>query len=216
MKERKTKILRNQKILKVTIFFLLIDMKEKKNISLAVTSFNSMLQSNVNEFKKVKLVLAGGYDDRLLENVEHFKELESLIAKLNVKENVIMLKNITDDERSQLLKCSLAVLYTPANEHFGIVPVEAMYMEKPVLACNNGGPKESIKDKETGFLLPENDIEQWGQKLKYIVQNKKEIQEMGKTCKARAIQLFSLKIFQDKINQHVESILAKKQKIKSE
>lgn len=104
-------------------------------------------------------MLAGGYDDRLLENVEHFKELESLIAKLNVKENVIMLKNITDDERSQLLKCSLAVLYTPANEHFGIVPVEAMYMEKPVLACNNGGPKESIKDKETGFLLPENDIE---------------------------------------------------------
>lgn len=40
--------------------------------------------------------------------------------------------------------CHLSVVYTPANEHFGIVPVEAMYARKPVIACNNGGPTESI------------------------------------------------------------------------
>lgn len=35
----------------------------------------------------------------------------------------------------------LAVLYTPEREHFGIVPVEAMYNQVPVIACNSGGPK---------------------------------------------------------------------------
>lgn len=104
-----------------------------------------------------------------------------------------MLKNISDKERRQLLIECRAVLYTPANEHFGIVPVEAMYMKKPVLACNSGGPKESILDKQTGFLLPENSPHAWGETLKYILQNKDVILKMGDACKDRAVKLFSLK-----------------------
>jgi alpha-1,3/alpha-1,6-mannosyltransferase len=45
------------------------------------------------------------------------------------------------------------LLYTPANEHFGIVPIEAMHLGCVVIACNSGGPLESIEDGETGFLL---------------------------------------------------------------
>ena len=56
------------------------------------------------------------------------------------------------------------LLYTPENEHFGIVPVEAMYMGCIVFACNSGGPLESVADGETGFLL-EPDEKIWGQKL---------------------------------------------------
>ncbi|TXH61693.1 MAG: glycosyltransferase, partial [Thiothrix sp.] len=32
-------------------------------------------------------------------------------------------------------------LYTPEKEHFGIVPIEAMFNNAPVIACNSGGPK---------------------------------------------------------------------------
>ena len=60
----------------------------------------------------------------------------------------------------QFVYNATAVLYTPENEHFGIVPVEAMYLKRPVLCCNSGGPKESIEDKVTGFLL-ENDAKIW-------------------------------------------------------
>lgn len=56
-------------------------------------------------------------------------------------------------ERSQLLRHSQCLLYTPENEHFGIVPVEAMYCNTPVIACNSGGPMESVKHGVTGFLL---------------------------------------------------------------
>jgi len=42
------------------------------------------------------------------------------------------------------MKNMIALIYTPTNEHFGIVPLEAMYMEKPVIACNSGGPTETI------------------------------------------------------------------------
>lgn len=38
-----------------------------------------------------------------------------------------------------MLRRSRAVLYTPHNEHFGIVPVESMYVGTPVIAVNSGG-----------------------------------------------------------------------------
>jgi len=44
------------------------------------------------------------------------------------------------------------LLYTPENEHFGIVPVEAMYMGCIVMACNSGGPLESVDNGVTGYL----------------------------------------------------------------
>jgi glycosyltransferase involved in cell wall biosynthesis len=40
----------------------------------------------------------------------------------------------SDDEKLVLLRRCCALVYTPANEHFGICPLEAMYMQKPVIA----------------------------------------------------------------------------------
>eukprot|EP00698_Gefionella_okellyi_P020539 TRINITY_DN6458_c0_g2_i1.p1 TRINITY_DN6458_c0_g2~~TRINITY_DN6458_c0_g2_i1.p1 ORF type:complete len:334 (+),score=39.09 TRINITY_DN6458_c0_g2_i1:78-1079(+) len=36
--------------------------------------------------------------------------------------------------------------------HFGIGPIEAMASGKPVIAANSGGPMETIRHEETGFL----------------------------------------------------------------
>ena len=45
-------------------------------------------------------------------------------------------------------------MYTPAREHFGYVPLEAMAAGRPVLAVDDGGPTETVVDGETGFLRP--------------------------------------------------------------
>jgi len=42
------------------------------------------------------------------------------------------------DTRAELLRTASCVLYTPSNEHFGIVPVEAMCCGAPVVAVNSG------------------------------------------------------------------------------
>ncbi len=57
---------------------------------------------------------------------------------------MIFLRSFDDAQRNFLLTRATAVLYTPENEHFGIVPVEAMFMRRPVVACASGGPLESI------------------------------------------------------------------------
>lgn len=53
-----------------------------------------------------------------------------------------MIHNIpfaADEDKIALLKRSRAILYTPDKEHFGIVPIEAMYLGTPVIAVNSGG-----------------------------------------------------------------------------
>lgn len=65
---------------------------------------------------------------------------------------VFLLPSFTDEQRVALLAACTAVLYTPQNEHFGIVPLEAMASGRPVIACDSGGPTESVRHETTGFL----------------------------------------------------------------
>ena len=80
------------------------------------------------------------------------------------------MRSIANSERVLLLKNSDILLYTPENEHFGIVPVEAMQCGSIVIACNSGGPLESIEHNRTGFLI-EPDPKLWAQKISQILKD---------------------------------------------
>jgi len=84
--------------------------------------------------------------------VEHEKELRKLAADLKITDKVVFLKSISNDQRLLLLENTKVLCYTPENEHFGIVPVEAMHMGCIVMACNSGGPLESVDHGKTGYL----------------------------------------------------------------
>ncbi|KXZ50092.1 hypothetical protein GPECTOR_18g69 [Gonium pectorale] len=100
----------------------------------------------------VRLVVAGGYDPRLPENVEHLQELKDLATQMDLRELVRFVPSFTDRQRTLLLAACQAVLYTPQHEHFGIVPLEAMAAGRPVVAVNSGGPTESVAHGSAGFL----------------------------------------------------------------
>lgn len=61
------------------------------------------------------------------------------------------------------------MLYTPTEEHFGIVPCEAMMEGVPVIAVNSAGPTETVEQGITGFLLPD-DIHEWSEKMRWMVE----------------------------------------------
>ena len=78
-------------------------------------------------------------------------------APTSAAADVLFLLNFSGAQRSALLtaRSTRVLLYTPANEHFGIGPVEGMVCGLPVLACNSGGPTESVVDspaERTGWL----------------------------------------------------------------
>jgi len=194
-------------------FFLSLNRYErKKNINLAIEAFAKFKEKN--EKSPVKLVIAGGYDPRLPENVQHKNELEESAKKLKVFDCVSFKINVNDEERCYLLKNALALLYTPENEHFGIVPLEAQYMETPVLASNSGGPKETVVEKETGFLLSKKP-EDWAEKMQILAQETKLREEMGKNGKENVLNKFSFKAFANFTDEFVKKTIGLKEKKKN-
>lgn len=76
--------------------------ERKKNINLAIKAFSLFLKKLPTN-SNYRLVIAGGYDERIQENVEHHKELEALARELNVLDKVTFKFSISNKERSQLL-----------------------------------------------------------------------------------------------------------------
>ncbi|KAJ9106347.1 hypothetical protein QFC21_001493 [Naganishia friedmannii] len=164
--------------------------------------------------------LLGGYDDKLEDNIQTLAKLRTLCDRLGLSHvtisssegnsttasattDVLFLLNFTTNQRSYLLLSpnTLGLLYTPQNEHFGIVPVEAMACGLPVLAVNNGGPTETVVDMGSDMnaenatgLLREPHLESWAQGISVLSQLSREQRaRIAKAGKQRAHDLFSLK-----------------------
>mmetsp|Transcript_82621 Transcript_82621/g.96616 ORF Transcript_82621/g.96616 Transcript_82621/m.96616 type:complete len:420 (+) Transcript_82621:26-1285(+) len=197
-----------------TYFFSLNRYERKKNINLALKAYAKFkeLKKNTN----LKLVICGGYDHRVRENVEHLEELRALAKSLNIEEDkeIFFLCSVSDSARATLLRNSFCVLYTPENEHFGIVPTEAMYTERPIIACNSGGPKESVLEGKTGYLI-ETDESKWAEKMAYLADHSDLANGMGKQGKVNVVNRFGLEAFAESANNHVWSVVAPKRKTKA-
>lgn len=170
--------------------------ERKKNIGLAIRAF-AALPDHLKQ--RTKLVVAGGYDADLPENVEHAAELEVLAQQLGVQDRVIQKWSISTEDKATFLHHATCLMYTPDREHFGIVPVEAMYARVPVLAINSGGPLESVVDGETGFLRPD-DPGAWGAAVGKLLEDDSLKQRMGQAGRARVEERFSLRAFGQTLN----------------
>lgn len=196
-----------------SIVFLSINRYDrKKNLPLALESFK-LLQSKVSkmEWDRCELVVAGGYDERVAENVDHYAELLELASELEVQSKVRFLKSPNDRQKMRLLHRCEALLYTPENEHFGIVPLESMYLRKPVVAVNSGGPTETIIHESTGFLCPKDETA-FANAMVRFVKDRTLSGRMGEMGRKRVQQKFSFEAFTDQLDTIVRELVDDKRK----
>jgi GT2 family glycosyltransferase/glycosyltransferase involved in cell wall biosynthesis len=102
-----------------------------------------------NRKRKVELVIAGNAQpdyQNYLEKIINTEDVSDFIHIIPFQENVISIVNSAD-----------IVLVCSRMEGFGRVTLEAMLMEKAVVAANTGGTKEMIFDGETGLLYTPGD-----------------------------------------------------------
>ncbi|XP_057522821.1 uncharacterized protein LOC130802775 [Amaranthus tricolor] len=180
--------------------------ERKKNIELAITSFSKLLTLEDNNATDVKLTIAGGYDKRLRENVEYLEELKFLAQKEGVADRVNFITSCSTSERNTLLSECLCLLYTPQDEHFGIVPLEAMAAYKPVIACNSGGPTETVKHEVTGFLCDPTP-QGFSLAMGKFIQDPDLAQRMGECARQHVVESFSNKVFGQYLNQYIVDIV---------
>lgn len=73
-------------------------------------------------------------------------------------ENIELLGFVDDNTKRELLQNCRALIF-PAEEDFGIVPVEAMAAGRPVIAYGKGGARESVIENETGLFFDKQDTD---------------------------------------------------------
>lgn len=120
---------------------------------------------------------------------------KNIVSALNIHMdfNVLFLLSVPSQLKSMLLYAAKLLVYTPSNEHFGIVPLEAMISGVPVLAVNNGGPLETVVDGETGWLRPAEELTQWTEVMRQVLFEiePEQLQRMGEAGKKRVKEEFS-------------------------
>ncbi|GMP65823.1 hypothetical protein CsSME_00026461 [Camellia sinensis var. sinensis] len=179
--------------------------ERKKNIDLAISAFAMLrtLEGDVLQGHNVAdatLTVVGGFDKRLRENVEYLEELKSLAEREGVSHQLKFMTSCSTTERNTLLSQCLCVLYTPKDEHFGIVPLEAMAAHKPVIACNSGGPVETIKNGVTGFLCDPSP-QDFSLAMAKFIQDPQMAERMGLKARQHVAESFSTKIFGQRLNR---------------
>lgn len=178
-------------------YFLSLNRYErKKNIELALQAFAS-----ITDRKEAQLVIAGGYDPNVKENVEYFKELSEEAVTLKISEDVLFLRSIPHKMRTLLLRKARGVLYTPKNEHFGIVPCEAMALGTPVVCDDSGGPRETVT-RETGFRC--DGVEGFRNSMQQLLRmSPLQLKTMSDNGIRRVKENFSMNAFENQINKLV-------------
>lgn len=180
----------------------------KKDLDLAVKAYAGLSQE---ERSRARLVVAGGFDPMNPENSRTHKDLQALTESLKLTHatfkprdtaltdmssedvDVLFLLSIPQDLKQRLLQFASLLVYTPTNEHFGIVPLEAMLAGIPVLATNTGGPLETIYDGRTGWLRSPEKTEQWTDVMRkaLIPSSADTLRKMGQSGHDRVLAEFS-------------------------
>lgn len=149
----------------------------------------------INAFKKMpskKLVIASDGPEK-----------NNLMELAKDSKNISFLGYVSEQKLNELYGKCTASIYLSYNEDFGLIPIESMSAGKPCIATNQGGFKETIIHKKTGYLVdnPEK-VEEVINAVNYI--DKKRAILMRTECEKRA-NLFSKRKILDDINKLISS-----------
>ena len=201
--------------------------ERKKSIELAIRAYHG-LPSTLRQ--KTRLVLAGGYDPLVPENVQYHKDLIFIASSLGLTTatqrtvptalkiptdiQVLFLLSIPSTFKTTLLRHTSLLLYTPANEHFGIVPVEAMAAGVPVLVTNTGGPRETVVEGRTGWLRDPDDVPAWTGIMRHVLEDMTgpQRQAIGAAGRQRVKTQFGRDQMCRKFNDAIHAMLDEKRR----
>lgn len=148
-----------------------------------------LLTGRIRRFKKFELALKYLKSEKVIlagqiNEMDYYKELKEKFPFVEFRINA------SDEELKKLYQNCKAYIFTNWEEHFGIVPFEAMSCERKVILPELCGASELIKDGVNGFLVKKN-FSDFEKKLKELNSNP----EIGKNARKTVVNYVSVEIF---------------------
>jgi len=89
-------------------------------------------------------------------------------------------------------------------ETFGLVNLEAMQYELPVISTYEGGIPDIIDDGKTGFLIPQKDVEALTEKLETLIKDPDLRRKMGVAGRKKFEERFTLQKFEENLIKSIK------------
>ncbi len=145
------------------IFLQIAIQSLRKGQEITIRAFSKFLKMVPNPEKYI-LHIAGGDEDNYSQN------LQNLAEELGLQEKILFTGWVTPDDAKELMQnanCFVHHSRTIAGKTEGIPTAitEAMSMELPVLATYHAGIPELVEEGVNGYLVNENDIDAYTQKM---------------------------------------------------
>jgi glycosyltransferase involved in cell wall biosynthesis len=116
----------------------------------------------------------------------YLEQIKKTTEELNLSNRVIFKGWLSHSKLDAIYRqCNLLVLPSIWPEPFGIVGIEAMSYQKPVIAFNVGGISEWCKNGKVGFLVDPCNESEFAKKINLLLKNNTLSEKMG--TKGRAI-----------------------------
>lgn len=129
-------------------FIYVGSLNPRKNIANLLIAFNEFKKQNSND---IKLLIVG----KIMFNDEHFK---SIYESMEYKSDVIFTGRLSNEDLHMTLASSLALVYIPFYEGFGIPVLEAFKCETPVITSNVTSLPEVAND--AAIIVDPNNVNQ--------------------------------------------------------
>ncbi len=168
-----------------------------KNLELGIRAFRLLLKRRP-DLGDFTLTLAGYLDRKSAVYIAKLRDLAATCPQIRFVESP------SDQELFALCRSAYAILYTPLNEDWGLIPLEMMALEKPVISVNRGGPCETIVDGVTGFLVEPN-AEAFADAMETLTDDPHLAHTMGLRARERAKE-FDWETFCEKLDDSVDEL----------
>jgi len=181
----------------------LVDMKGREYAIRAVAKV-------ADKYPNISYQIAGGGPLR--------EELQALIQQLQM-ENVIRLLGWVGPEKLDSLYNAAHIFLHPSvtaadgnMEGQGVVLIEAQACGLPILATQHSAFPESVLDGQSGYLVPERDVDALAEKLTYLIEHPETWPDMGRKGREFVEKKFDIKILNQKLVQIYQQMLRREKK----
>lgn len=131
------------------------------------------------------LLVGGGTSEPSCEATAEIAELKRLAAELGVADRVRFAGRRQPDVLHLYYGAGDVAVTTPWYEPFGLTPLEAMACARPVIGSAVGGITYTVRDGETGFLVPPRDPEALAVRLDFLLTRPALSDQMGAAGRRR-------------------------------
>ena len=142
-----------------------------------------------------KHALEPGYSD-ILQNILCEECIEDNIKLVGKQSNV-----------PEWMQAMDVVVHASEREPFGIVIIEAMALQKPVVATKPGGPEEIITHGQDGLLVSHGDVQALSEAIESLLDNPNLSSKLATNAKERSTQ-FTTAHFAQNVSVALRSLLA--------